>query len=63
MNKCEFCISSVNKNGHFVCVADSKDRIHDCDHAVIRMLQAMEYQANSRNTRTYNINKKTENRK
>lgn len=41
MNKCEFCTASINKNGHFVCVADSKDRHYDCEFALDRNLSEL----------------------
>lgn len=63
MNKCEFCTASVNQNGRFVCAAkDANDRYFKCGYALDRMLKVMEFQANSRNTKNYNINKRTENR-
>ena len=63
MNKCEFCMSSINQNGRFVYVAkDPNDRHYECQYALEKMLKVMEFQANSRNTKNYNINKRTENR-
>ena len=63
MNKCEFCTASVNQNGRFVCAAKgADDRYFKCGYALDRMLKVMEFQAYSRNTKNYNINKRTENR-
>lgn len=59
MNKCEFCTASKNQNGRFVCVGWS---LYDCQQAIGMMIKAMEIQAASRNTKNYNINKRTENR-
>lgn len=62
MNKCEFCTVSINQNGRFVCVAEKEQRSGYCEFALNRMMKVMEFQANSRNTKNYNINKRTENR-
>lgn len=59
MNKCEFCTASKNQNGRFVCAGWS---LYDCQRAIEMMVKVMEFQANSRNTKNYNINKRTENR-
>ena len=59
MNKCEFCTASKNQNGRFVCAGWT---LYDCQRAIETMVKIMEIQANSRNTKNYNINKRTENR-
>lgn len=59
MNKCEFCTASKNQNGRFVCAGWT---LYDCQRAIEMMVKVMEFQANSRNTKNYNINKRTENR-
>lgn len=59
MNKCEFCTASKNQNGRFVCAGWT---LYDCQRAIEMMVKAMEIQAASRNTKNYNINKRTENR-
>ena len=59
MNKCEFCTASKNQNGRFVCAGWS---LYDCQRAIEMMVKVMEFQANSRNTKNYNINKRTGNR-
>ena len=59
MNKCEFCTASKNQNGRFVCAGWT---LYDCQRAIETMVKVMEFQANSRNTKNYNINKRTENR-
>lgn len=58
MNKCEFCAASMNQDGRFVCAGTT----YDCQRAIEMMIKAMEIQASSRNTKNYNINKRTENR-
>ena len=59
MNKCEFCTASKNQNGRFVCAGWT---LYDCQRAIEMMVKVMEFQANSRNTKNYNINKRTENK-
>lgn len=59
MNKCEFCTASINQNGRFVCTGRT---LYDCQKAIEMMVKAMEIQAASRNTKNYNINKRTENK-
>lgn len=59
MNKCEFCTASKNQDGRFVCAGWT---LYDCQRAIEMMVKAMEVQATSRNTKNYNINKRTENR-
>ena len=59
MNKCEFCTASKNQNGRFVCAGWT---LYDCQRAIEMIVKVMEFQANSRNTKNYNINKRTENR-
>ena len=59
MNKCEFCTASKNQNGQFVCAGWS---LYDCQQAIRMMVKVMEIQAARRNTKNYNINKRTENR-
>ena len=59
MNKCEFCTASKNKNGRFVCAGGT---LYDWQRAIETMDKVMEIQATSRNTKNYNINKRTENR-
>lgn len=59
MNKCEFCTASKNQNGRFVCAGWT---LYDCQRAIETMVKVMEIQAASRNTKNYNINKRTENR-
>ena len=59
MNKCEFCTASKNQNGRFVCAGWT---LYDCQRAIETMVKVMEIQATSRNTKNYNINKRTENR-
>ena len=59
MNKCEFCTASKNQNGRFVCAGWTLD---DCQRAIETMVKVMEIQATSRNTKNYNINKRTENK-
>lgn len=59
MNKCEFCTASENQNGRFVC---ARWTLYDCQRAIETMVKVMEIQATSRNTKNYNINKRTENR-
>ena len=59
MNKCEFCTASKNQNGRFVCAGWT---LYDCQQAIETMVKVMENQATSRNTKNYNINKRTENR-
>ena len=59
MNKCEFCTASKNQNGRFVCAGWM---LYDCQRAIETMVKVMEIQATSRNTKNYNINKRTENR-
>lgn len=56
MNKCEFCTASKNQNGRFVCAGWS---LYDCQQAIGMMFKVMEIQAASRNTKNYNINKRT----
>ena len=59
MNKCEFCTASKNQNGRFVCAGWT---LYDFQRAIETMVKVMEIQATSRNTKNYNINKRTENR-
>ena len=59
MNKCEFCTASINQNGQFVCTGRT---VYDCQKAIEMMVKAMEIQAASRNTKNYNISKRTENK-
>ena len=59
MNKCEFCTASKNQNGRCVCAGWT---LYDCQRAIETMVKVMEIQAASRNTKNYNINKRTENR-
>lgn len=63
MNKCEFCNYSMPKDGSFVCtlsIHEAFSRQFNCNQAVDKMLKAIKYQSNARNTKTYNINKRTE---
>ena len=59
MNKCEFCTASKNQNGRFVFAGWT---LYDCQRAIETMVKVMEIQATSRNTKNYNINKRTENK-
>ena len=59
MNKYEFCTASKNQNGRFVCAGWT---LYDCQRAIETMVKVMEIQTTSRNTKNYNINKRTENR-
>ena len=59
MNKCEFCTASKIQNGRFVCAGWT---LYDCQRAIETMVKVMEIQATSRNTKNYNINKRTENK-
>ena len=59
MSKCEFCTASKNQNGRFVCAGWT---LYDCQRAIETMVKVMEIQATSRNTKNYNINKRTENK-
>ena len=59
MNKCEFCTASKDQNGRFVCAGWT---LYDCQRAIETMVKVMEVQATSRNTKNYNINKRTENK-
>lgn len=58
MNKCEFCAASMNQDGRFVCAGTT----YDCQRAIETMVKVMEIQATSRNTKNFNINKRTENK-